>query len=49
MYCDDPDMPFSPSQSVQTEPDITGFPNLDLLNHHALYGFDLSGWPNTMA
>lgn len=45
--CDDPDTPFSPSQFMQTGPDIPGFPSFDLLNHSALDGFDLSGWLNT--
>lgn len=49
MSCDDPDTPFLPSQFMQTGPDITGFPNFDLLNSNALDGFDLSGWLNTIA
>jgi hypothetical protein len=49
MSYDDLDMPFSPSQFMQTGPDNTGFPNFDLLSRNALDGFDLSGWLNTIA
>lgn len=49
MSYDDLDMPFSPSQFMQTGPDNTGFPNFDLLSRNALDGFDLSGWLNTTA
>lgn len=49
MSCDDPETPFSPSQFMQTGPDITGIANCDLLDRNTLNSFDLSGWLNTTA